>query len=950
MTVSSIPSMMSIQSIQSIQTIQSILSIKEGAPMESNIDIILNAYDKGLKSGLAQAKREMKDFSSTVNDSVTTANKALTSLGGTISTVISALALYKIGGFLKDTAIASSRFQEMGIVMNVVGKNAGYSAEQLAYVDEQMRKTGISMTESRTAITKLSQAHIDLSMATKLARAAQDAAVIGNMNSSEALDAMIHGITSAQVEVLSNIGINVSWEQSYAKVAKETGRATTSFSEQEKMMIRVNAALEAATRIQGAYEASMTNAGKQLRTLTGRELPDFKVAMGKAFDPAMAEVVLVARDTLAKLREEITKPDIQKALQSIGSSISETAKVIGEVIPSALSNLMKAITPITDWYNSFPDDVKVGLVGGIIGKVLFGPVGILGSLIYMHHKKIEDFKKAHPEIFGNETPNGTPWVAGPFKIPAQEPPNLNSSLPPEKVLPTLSKSTSSLYNAELDKMKAANQTILLMLEDTYKKGQISLEQYFSDRLSIINQEYEKEAAVIKQMASAETSPNEKAKLNAKLFALEQSHTRDVIKLSQDKAKDISDLENATSKAAIERNKATTETELADIKNKYDRQVISLEEYVNQRTKILSRSYELDKASLETEIQHEDEIKKRIELEAKLYVLAQKYKKDLNDISQEALETEKKTALERAQAISGMYQQMNEASQSSYDAQIVLLDEQARRYKQLKIDQLVIDKWYKEQSYQLQKQQALLSNDFSEGWKQAYKDLLKDGVKAGQLGYDTFNQVITDIKSSLSSFIEDAFSGNLKSAQEYFQAFAQAITKTWTNMVAEMIAKWMMLSALKGLGLSSFLGFSSGGSVPSMTGSNIVNPSGAALGFADGGKIPGSSPTPTADNLLIRATAGEWIQPVSSVQYYGAQVMEAIRQRMIPRDFFSNIKLPSMPAFRPSYAFADGGSVSGGYSVSVPVSISGVDNARSIAKSLSNEIERTVIRVMREQLS
>lgn len=914
--------------------------------MESNINIILNAYDKGLKAGISQAKREFKDFSSTVNDSVTSANKALSSLGSTMSTVISAMALYKVGDFLKDTALASSRYQEMGLVMNVVGKNAGYSAEQLAYVDEQMQKTGISMTESRTAITKLSQAHIDLSMATKLARAAQDAAVIGNMNSSEALDALIHGITSAQVEVLRNIGINVSWEQSYAKVAKETGRATTSFSEQEKMMIRVNAALEAATRINGAYEAAMTNAGKQLRTLTGRELPDFKVAMGKAFDPVMADFISAAREALVKLREEITRPDVQNALQNLGRAITDTAKAMSTEMPAAVSNLLKAINPLLVWYNSLPEDIKSGIGVGLVGKILFGRLGLLLGYFDLTNKKISQFKKDHPEIFG--APEDKPWVAGPFKIPSQDqPPNLQSSLPPEKVIPNL-KSVSAVYNAELDKMKAANQTMLLMLEDSYKKGQISLEQYFADRLTIINQEYEKESEVIKQMAGAETSPAEKAKLNAKLFALEETHKRDIIKLNQDKAKELSDLENAKAKADIERNKATTETELADIKNKYDRQVISLEEYTAMRTKILTQSYELDKASLETEIQHEDEIKKRIELEAKLYALEQKYKKDLLDISNEALETEKKNALERSQAIANMYSQMSESSQSAYDAQIVLLDEQANRYKQLKIDQLTIDKWYQNQVYNIQKQQALLSNDFSQGWKQAYKDLLKDGVKAGQLGYDTFNQMITDIKSSLSSFIEDAFAGNLKSAQEYFKSFAQAITKTFANMVAEMIAKWMMLSALKGLGLGSLFGFSSGGEVGSMTGSNIVNPSGAALGFADGGKIPGSSPTPTADNILIRATAGEWIQPVASVQYYGAQVMEAIRQRLIPRNFFDGFKMPSLPAYRPAYGYAQGGSVSGGYTVSVPVSISGADNARSLARTLPMEIEKTVIRIMREQ--
>lgn len=53
---------------------------------------------------------------------------------------------------------------------------------------------------------------------------------------------------------------------------------------------------------------------------------------------------------------------------------------------------------------------------------------------------------------------------------------------------------------------------------------------------------------------------------------------------------------------------------------------------------------------------------------------------------------------------------------------------------------------------------------------------------------------------------------------------------------------------------------------------VVTPPGRALG----GLIPGSSPTPTADNVLIRATAGEYMQPVAAVRRYGLDVMEALR--------------------------------------------------------------------------
>jgi TP901 family phage tail tape measure protein len=55
------------------------------------------------------------------------------------------------------------------------------------------------------------------------------------------------------------------------------------------------------------------------------------------------------------------------------------------------------------------------------------------------------------------------------------------------------------------------------------------------------------------------------------------------------------------------------------------------------------------------------------------------------------------------------------------------------------------------------------------------------------------------------------------------------------------------------------------------------------GKAQGGPIGGWSPTPTADNIPLWGTAGEYMQPVASVDYYGLGFMEALRTRSIPRD-------------------------------------------------------------------
>lgn len=52
--------------------------------------------------------------------------------------------------------------------------------------------------------------------------------------------------------------------------------------------------------------------------------------------------------------------------------------------------------------------------------------------------------------------------------------------------------------------------------------------------------------------------------------------------------------------------------------------------------------------------------------------------------------------------------------------------------------------------------------------------------------------------------------------------------------------------------------------------------------AFGGPITGYSPTPTADNIPVNATAGEYMQSVAAVRHAGMPFMHALNARLIPR--------------------------------------------------------------------
>lgn len=108
------------------------------------------------------------------------------------------------------------------------------------------------------------------------------------------------------------------------------------------------------------------------------------------------------------------------------------------------------------------------------------------------------------------------------------------------------------------------------------------------------------------------------------------------------------------------------------------------------------------------------------------------------------------------------------------------------------------------------------------------------------------------------------------------------------------------------------------------------PSGVAM--AGGGMVPGISPGTTSDDKWVRATSGEYFHPVDSVRYYGAGVMEGIRQKTIPREVFAGFTPPSTPS--PSqYGFQAGGMVAGGAQGSL--TIMNIVDPREIDKRMNS---------------
>lgn len=301
------------------------------------VDIVIN------ESGGRTVKRSLDDIADSAQRGVQPVNNLNASLGsgaraadvffGSLKAIGGILATLKLTSLINEAATLSQRYNELGIVLDVVGRNAGLARSEVDATTESVRKQGISMIESRQIVTRMIQSQIDLSKATELARLAQDAAVIGQINSSEALDRLVFGITSAQVEVLRGVGINVSFEQSYSKLAKEIGVTQNALTEQQKLQARLNVVLGEASKISGVYEGAMANAGKQMRS-TERLVEDLKVKIGGLFDQTSIFAVTAYTNALKAADSSVENFTQTGQLKAWGDSVARIAAFAADSVRS----------------------------------------------------------------------------------------------------------------------------------------------------------------------------------------------------------------------------------------------------------------------------------------------------------------------------------------------------------------------------------------------------------------------------------------------------------------------------------------------------------------------------------------------------------------------------------------------------------------------------------------
>jgi hypothetical protein len=296
---------------------------------------------------------------------------------GLVAGIASYKAISAFGDLIKDSTLLAARVETLDIVMQTVGRNMGYSSDQMRGFAEGVASMGITTRESEQSVVRLAQAHLDLTKASQLARVAQDAAVIGDVNSSEAMNRLIHGITTLQPEILRTIGITVNFEQEYAKFANTTGVATDAISQQQKQQIALSAVLREGQAIAGTYEAAMGTIGKQMSSMP-RLIEEAKLGFGELFKPIWGEIMGEIYEKLKNFNEKIKEMKEDGSLAEWGvtavpvikSLATELAILAGVLTTIAGINAAKSLASLAGLTTGIGGFLAVGTASALAGAEL----------------------------------------------------------------------------------------------------------------------------------------------------------------------------------------------------------------------------------------------------------------------------------------------------------------------------------------------------------------------------------------------------------------------------------------------------------------------------------------------------------------------------------------------------------------------------------------------------
>lgn len=303
-------------------------------------------------------------------------NTPLGLLKDNVGKLIGAFTALALAYGIKESVDYAARTETLGITMNVVAKNAGYSAQEIGKYEKEVRGLGITTQATREAITQMIQAGLEIgpkaesqvSQVARLARAAQDLAVVTGENSSATLTRLITNIQQLDTVGLRYMGLTVNVEEAEKQFAISIGKTVDQLSQKQKMQGVMDAALRESAKLEGAYEASMESVGKKVQSLK-RYQEELANDIGSKLLPAYGALVDSVTAFLKKSDETIRSIDENRVASKLfAEGVKDASDATGNLGVRILE-VFKEITPGLAGTGKGLLDL-LGLVIDVAGEIL----------------------------------------------------------------------------------------------------------------------------------------------------------------------------------------------------------------------------------------------------------------------------------------------------------------------------------------------------------------------------------------------------------------------------------------------------------------------------------------------------------------------------------------------------------------------------------------------------
>jgi hypothetical protein len=269
-------------------------------------------------------------------------NGMLVALGAGFAT-----AGYSVIKFAKHAFDEAARVAELDVAITAIGRSTGVGAAQLRQAAKDIKAMGIETASAQKMAIEFAQGNLDLAQASKIARVAQDLAVISQKNSTDTAMLLTRAVKTGNSMLLKSAGVSRQASEAYATYAQELGKSQTALTAQERQQAIVNLIMDEGKKVAGVYEAAMMEAGKVLRSFP-RIMSNIRDTFGSALLDGFGPAIKAVYDLV----------------KNFDKAIAEGGKFHG-VIEALAIFMEQLISPFTQVIGNLADFVKNASAGEI---------------------------------------------------------------------------------------------------------------------------------------------------------------------------------------------------------------------------------------------------------------------------------------------------------------------------------------------------------------------------------------------------------------------------------------------------------------------------------------------------------------------------------------------------------------------------------------------------------